>query len=679
VSSPGESERQPAFLGRGLVTSLFVHLGILFPLTTIAFLLAARDEAMKADEVQMTFEEVNPADLPQDLPPIEPEAMPREPPRPKLAARDDKEEALPEKLPEPEPEPEQQQPPPPKPEQKTNLKSVDFEIDKEEEPSPEAKFLAEKNNRAEQETRAERTNLEKEQRGEAPSSSPSDRQDPDEGDPDDKIARLEDQKSKRGREAPKVTPHQKQSLAQSAEDERKSMLRMRETTQRKHEISPETADPALPRDPEGVLAMPDSDLQAMKDMPGRSGQSSRTSLRLSSNQYQYLFGEDAEAAERFAQTEKSRKQGRFSKHINRVMAALENFIPEVRPGNQTELNTRAAPFAAFIARMHRNIHERWGFGFLEDLASRPMSDPMNNRELVTRLEIVLAGDGTIDGVKVIHTSGVMGFDVAAVDVVYNAGPFPDPPAAIRSRNGKIYVHWSFHRDERQCATSHTDYYILDNPPSDSDVGPAAGGGNGNGDGHAHGPTPGRFRPGPMESGAPEPGRRSSGQARGGGEEGESRSLRRLAGPEEASRPETMPEGDMAASRQVERARANADDPQAQGVADDWFQSFVRGDVKGMVQHASFPFKTRGGVAARSARELTSMLRDLASENGQSSRLGGVNLQSAAGIRGILGGIPAVFGDGNGLLFAVGRVGSETFVLVLSRQSSHWKATGLIRV
>ena len=59
----------------------------------------------------------------------------------------------------------------------------------------------------------------------------------------------------------------------------------------------------------------------------------------------------------------------------RVQSALENFIPEVKPGNQTALNTRAAPFAAFIARMHRSIHELWGFGFLEELGGQVRLQP----------------------------------------------------------------------------------------------------------------------------------------------------------------------------------------------------------------------------------------------------------------------------------------------------------------
>ena len=83
---------------------------------------------------------------------------------------------------------------------------------------------------------------------------------------------------------------------------------------------------------------------------------------------------------------------------------------------------------------------------------------------------MLNGDGTVDKVTVIRPSGYLPFDVAAIDVVYSAGPYADPPRAIRSRNGKIYVHWTFHRDERQCATSGVDYFILDNPPAGGDIG-----------------------------------------------------------------------------------------------------------------------------------------------------------------------------------------------------------------
>ena len=87
----------------------------------------------------------------------------------------------------------------------------------------------------------------------------------------------------------------------------------------------------------------------------------------------------------------------------------------------------------------------------------PSSSPFNDESLMTKLEIVLAGDGTVSKVTVVRPSRYLGFDSEAIDVVYNAGPYPDPPREIRSGNGKIYIHWSFHRDGRQCATSDVDW------------------------------------------------------------------------------------------------------------------------------------------------------------------------------------------------------------------------------
>src|SRR6185312_6231126 len=54
------------------------------------------------------------------------------------------------------------------------------------------------------------------------------------------------------------------------------------------------------------------------------------------------------------------------------------------------------------------------------------------------------------------------------DVVYSAGPYPDPPRAIRSGNGKVYLHWHFYRDDRQCGPAGADPYILENASADAD-------------------------------------------------------------------------------------------------------------------------------------------------------------------------------------------------------------------
>ena len=143
---------------------------------------------------------------------------------------------------------------------------------------------------------------------------------------------------------------------------------------------------------------------------------------------------------------------------------------EVKPGNQTALNTRAAPFAAFIARMHRNIHKLWGYGALEDWDDLPPNSPFNDDTLATVVEIVLNRDGSVEKVSIVKPSRYLAYDAAAIDTVYSAGPYPEPPREIRSKNGKIYVHWSFFRDARQCATSGVDYFILNNGPPGGDAG-----------------------------------------------------------------------------------------------------------------------------------------------------------------------------------------------------------------
>ena len=207
------------------------------------------------------------------------------------------------------------------------------------------------------------------------------------------------------------------------------------------------------------------------DDGGRLSQGQRVKLALSGRDYQYLFGKEAKADRALAQQERSTHLGRqVQRRLSQVRSSLENFIPDVKPGTATVLNARKAPFAAFIARVHRQIHKYWGFGVLEDWDSLPSTSPFNNDTLEAKLEIVINQDGTVGKITVVKTSGYVAYDAAAIDAVYSAGPFPQPPNEILSSNGKVYFHWNFARDGRACGTDGVEYYILDltrgdRPPS----------------------------------------------------------------------------------------------------------------------------------------------------------------------------------------------------------------------
>jgi hypothetical protein len=176
------------------------------------------------------------------------------------------------------------------------------------------------------------------------------------------------------------------------------------------------------------------------------------------------IGHDTLARERVADGERRRSEhaGHWRPAgIERWRASIENYVPSVRPGNQTALNTAASPFASYLNQVHSRIHPIFADGFLASLDSLPASNPMNRPEIYTALEIVLDRDqGRIQRMGVTRTSGVTAFDVSALESVYRAQPFGAPPQTIVSPDGNVYFHWEFHRGVEACGTANAHPFML---------------------------------------------------------------------------------------------------------------------------------------------------------------------------------------------------------------------------
>jgi TonB family protein len=682
--------RARGYLSRGALISLLVHVNLVAPLVIAAWVYGGRQEAQRAEEVDVAFQDPGDTVLPADLPPIEPTPTPEPKEAPAKVARERKvplkvaekkeEQKKKERIEERQkreeqkrelqkPEPEVVVPPlPPMPQ--SHQKIVDLDNDKDIPPPPDAKYLAQKNNRAEVETRATDTNLEKAQKGEGVASSPSDRRDEQVGGEKEKIAQLEEQKSMLGMSAPEVTPHASPELAEpkdQIEKPQKSLLALRNPAPRQHELTPETADLSLPRAADGDIPMPARAVRGQKSDPSRLTAGQRVKLAITGKQFEYLFGADAAAERRLAQTLRSTHKGKFQQKVARVQAALENFIPEVRPGNQTALNTRAAPFAAYITRMHRSIHQLWGFGQMEDWDEKAGTSPYNDPNLLTTLELVLNGDGTVDKVTVVKASGYLPYDVAAIDVAYSAGPYPDPPREIRSANGKIYIHWRFYRDGRACGPAGVDYFILNNPPEGSDE-PAVS--------EPQRPqAPGAaFAPPEATGGGPRRLQHLAGAS--GDRPGAATRVAALDGEDGAGK---RPEGPAAAAagEPTPSPRPRADDPAAQAVAERWYAALASGDTARLLDLAALPFKTNDKEVTHRA-DLAAMLGGLASEGVR--RPQSVQLVTAARLRAAIGKLPPNLDDGgSGQLYAAVLAGpNDILILVLAERAGKWKAVGLVR-
>jgi TonB family protein len=325
--------------------------------------------------------------------------------------------------------------------------------------------------------------------------------------------------------------------------------------------------------------------------------------------------------------------------------------------------------------MHRSIHLLWGFGALEDWDEQGSSSPFNNPNLLTTLEIVLNSDGTIDKVTIVKSSGYLAYDTAAIDTAFTAGPYPEPPREIRSANGKIYVHWRFYRDGRQCATSGVDYFILNNPPANGDKPAVAGDG---------------ATQRALEAGAPmrEGPRRLHRDV--GDDEAHRAKMRALD--EEIARAENRPgasgggeEPAAAAPTRAEKAQAataavpQANDPEARNVAARFFAGLSTGDVSTMAGLSEVPVRTTGGASVKSKAELQPMLKDLAGELGRHA-LGGVEVLTAAGVRSEFGKLPQGLDDGTGtLLFAVAPLkDGDALMAALAKRGAFYRIVALVR-
>ena len=185
------------------------------------------------------------------------------------------------------------------------------------------------------------------------------------------------------------------------------------------------------------------------------------------------IGEDTLQRERVADGERRRSQHAGTwrpSGIERWRSAIENYVPSVKPGNQTALNTAAVPFATYLNQIHGRIHPIFADTFLASLDQLPAGNPMKQDGIYTVLEIVVDHDqGRIVRMGVTRTSGVTAFDVSALDSVYRAQPFGEPPHEIVSPDGNVYLHWEFHNSVEACGTANAHPYLLKVQPKTAPV------------------------------------------------------------------------------------------------------------------------------------------------------------------------------------------------------------------
>jgi TonB family protein len=519
--------------------------------------------------------------------------------------------------PPPPPPPPATKPPPPPPPNMTMVEVADKNVvDK---APDDATHLSDKNRDVAEETRAKQTNLDKASEGTAVASRESDDHTSKEvGGPDDRIRQLE-QTDKTTDDRVKPSDHSGDKAT---------------ATGAIKGAGGDSGDNGTGAEQPGLLSMRgiggrgrladqkagDGKKAGKQGLPG-------INTPLAFNDYERIMGKERVDEEReLAARKMSSKKGRWERKLDAIRSSLENFVPDVRPGNQDALKTRAHPFALFIARMHRRIHELWGFGFLEALDNRGADDPLNNPDLFVNIEVAVNPDGSVFKTTIAKTSGQLEFDVAAVDTVQTGAPYDPPPDAIKSVDGRVYLRWGFYRNWRQCGTFNVEPYIL------TDI-------------------PGGAQPlddGAMVKGVPKLKKR----------------------PPSTDKPVTPDDGK---GREPVSPTSSVTDKQALFAANLWVSGFAQANVDKLVKLSTVPFYAGGQVAAQTAGDLKDMYGNLLVELGP---LKDWKLLTAAEYAAKAGGPVKLAPD---QLVLVVQTTKESFAVVMSRtKSGDYRATQLAR-
>jgi hypothetical protein len=127
-------------------------------------------------------------------------------------------------------------------------------------------------------------------------------------------------------------------------------------------------------------------------------------------------------------------------------ASLSEFIPEVRNGGFTALNTDQFVHYTFYARINEQIRSRWIENVREFLSRTPQTEVNRLASKTQNSQVEILLDSTGHFVKaIIHRHAENpGLDESAISAFRRASPLNNPPSEMVEEDGYIHLHYGFY-------------------------------------------------------------------------------------------------------------------------------------------------------------------------------------------------------------------------------------------
>ncbi|MBM7115395.1 energy transducer TonB family protein [Archangium primigenium] len=128
-----------------------------------------------------------------------------------------------------------------------------------------------------------------------------------------------------------------------------------------------------------------------------------------------------------------------------IGGAPNDHLKNVNEGDGTYLNTREWKFASFFNRVKQSVGTQWNPNTAL-MRRDPTGDIYAGRDRYTMVQVTLDEYGKVADIRVEKSSGLDFLDLEAVESFKRAQPFPNPPAGLLEDDAKVRFSFGFFMD-----------------------------------------------------------------------------------------------------------------------------------------------------------------------------------------------------------------------------------------
>lgn len=128
------------------------------------------------------------------------------------------------------------------------------------------------------------------------------------------------------------------------------------------------------------------------------------------------------------------------------VSTLSEYIPEVKTGGFTALNTDQFIHYTFYARANEQIRNRWVENIRVFINSAPQTEinRLARSTQISEIEIILSPTGQFVKAIIHQKAESQDLDQSAIAAFRLAAPFNNPPSEMIENDGYIHLHYGFH-------------------------------------------------------------------------------------------------------------------------------------------------------------------------------------------------------------------------------------------